>query len=185
MDEKTIEEVVSQECEPILEGDSVEHTEDDAEVSRTAEVIDQEDGIEDDSKQLEYADEREQLRDEVNRLRTRLESIEKENERMLTELGEFSEVFPNVLLEDIPSDVWSSVKRGVPLAAAYALYEKKSRAQSELVSMVNQKNAEQSSGALKGESDDQFYSPSEVRKMSPREVRAKYNFIIESMKRWN
>jgi len=144
-----------------------------------------EDQSEEVCEEVENTDNSDVLREKIKQLREHLDRIEREHKRMFSEIGEFSEVFPNVSLEVVPSEVWSSVKSGVPLAAAYALYEKKSRAQLELADMVNQKNAERSSGALKGESDDQFYSPSEVRKMSPREVRAKYNLIIESMKKWN
>ena len=125
------------------------------------------------------------LRAELDRLRTELERRDQENLRMQAELGEFSKVFPDIGLETIPAEVWSSVKSGVPLAAAYALYEKKAAAYQKLTQSVNAKNSEQSSGAIGKESDSIYYSPSEVRKMSPAEVRAKYNIIIESMKKWN
>lgn len=134
---------------------------------------------------ISAADENRLLREELERLRGRLADIEKENSRMIAEVGEFSELFPEVTIDAIPSEVWMSVRGGVPLAAAYALYEKKCRTHSELVDSVNQRNNERSTGALRGEGDSQFYSPSEVKKMSPSEIKAKYNIIIESMKKWN
>lgn len=127
----------------------------------------------------------EELLAEIERLRGELEKRDKENIKMIAEVGEFSAVFPETSLESIPSEVWNSVKAGVPLAAAYALYEKKSEAYQRITQSVNQKNYEQSSGAIGKETDSIYYSPSEVKKMSPAEVKAKYNIIVESMKKWN
>lgn len=127
----------------------------------------------------------EELLAEIERLRGELDKRDKENTRMVAEIGEFSAVFPETSLESVPSEVWNSVKAGVPLAAAYALYEKKSAAYQKFTQRVNQKNYEQSSGAVGKERDSIYYSPSEVRKMSPAEVKAKYNIIVESMKKWN
>lgn len=126
-----------------------------------------------------------ELRAEIERLRGELDKRDRENARMVAEIGEFSALFPETALESIPSEVWNSVKSGVPLAAAYALYEKKSAAYQKFTQSVNQKNYEQSSGAVGKERDSIYYSPSEVKKMSPAEVRAKYNIIVESMKKWN
>ena len=130
-------------------------------------------------------DNTEELRAEIERLRGEIDKRDKENARMVAEIGEFSAVFPETSLESIPSEVWNSVKAGVPLAAAYALYEKKSAAYQKFTQSVNQKNYEQSSGAVGKERDSSYYSPPEVKKMSPAEVRAKYNIIVESMKKWN
>ncbi len=131
------------------------------------------------------SDNSEELRAEIERLRAELEKRDKENLRVVAEIGEFSAVFPETSIESVPSEVWNSVNAGVPLAAAYALYEKKRAAYQKFTQSVNQKNYEQSSGAVGKETDSNYYSPSEVKKMSPAEVRAKYNIIVESMKKWN
>ena len=104
---------------------------------------------------------------------------------MMAQLNEFSDVYPEKSLDSIPTEVWGSVKCGVPLAAAYALYEKKTAVQTEFAQAVNSRNAERSSGAVGRECDCLYYSPDEVRQMSSSEVREKYNIIIESMKKWN
>ena len=130
-------------------------------------------------------DEIESLRAEVAALRGALEANEREHSRMLGEIGEFSEVFPERTLEEVPTEVWQQVKGGVPLAAAYALYEKRTEAHNKLVEQVNMKNTEQSAGALGGAGDNNYFSPSEVRRMSATEVKANYKMIIESMKKWN
>ena len=138
----------------------------------------QEDSVNAQNNELEY------LRTELERVRGELDRRERENERIKAEMGEFSSVFPEVKLESVPREVWESVKGGVPLAAAYALYEKKAIAHERLAQSVNAKNSEQSSGAIGKKYDSGYYSPAEVRKMSAAEVREKYNVIIESMKKW-
>ena len=129
--------------------------------------------------------ETEALRAEIEELREALKEKEAASERILSQLGEFYELFPQVELRAVPENVWESVKGGLPLAAAYALYEKKRDAERALASAVNQRNAEQSSGAVGKDNGREYYSPAEVRKMSAAEVRKKYNIIIESMKKWN
>lgn len=127
----------------------------------------------------------EDLRAEISRLKEMLDKREREHNRMIGEIGEFSEVFPERNLEDVPSEVWQQVKSGVPLAAAFALYEKKTEAHERLVAEVNLKNTERSTGALKGGGENNYFSPSEVKKMSASEVKSNYKIIIESMKKWN
>ena len=90
-------------------------------------------------------------------------------------------LFPSVTEQDIPTEVWESVREGVPIEAAYALYDKKRILREE----INRKNAQRSAGAVSKHSDNGFFSPAEVRQMSPAEVRRHYAWIKESMKRWN
>ena len=127
----------------------------------------------------------ESLREEIVNLKRLIAEREKERDRMMEQLGEFSEVYPEMTLESIPTEVWNSVRGGVPLAAAYALYEKKTSVHTEFAEKVNSRNAERSSGAVGRECDCLYYSPDEVRQMSSKEVKQKYNIIIESMKKWN
>lgn len=127
----------------------------------------------------------EDLRAEIERLRSELEDKQRENDRVLGEIGEFTELFPKKSLESVPEEVWDKVRGGVPLAAAYALYEKKAEARAAFAEEVNRKNAERSSGAVGREAGNIYYSPSEVKKMSAAEVKKNYAMIIESMKKWN
>lgn len=129
--------------------------------------------------------EAEALRAEIAGLRRELEEKELRKARILAELGEFSELFPQIGINAIPQKVWESVGEGLPLAAAYALYEKRTEAKNALAQTVNQRNAERSSGAVGRDSGREYFSPGEVRKMSSAEVRKNYNIIIESMKKWN
>ena len=125
------------------------------------------------------------LREEIANLKRLIAEREQERDRMLAQLNEFSEIYPEKSLDAVPAEVWSSVRGGVPLAAAYALYEKKTSAHMALAREVNSKNAERSSGAVGKKCDCIYYSPAEVRSMSPAEVKKNYNIIIESMKKWN
>lgn len=114
----------------------------------------------------------------------RLESLKKQ-ERIAEEYKEFSELFPGVSINTLPDSVSDSVRAGVPLAAAYALYHRKKEAAMAVASTVNQKNRERSFAVKKNDSSDSYFSPSEVREMSPAEVKANYSKIIESMSHWH
>ena len=45
-------------------------------------------------------------------------------DRMMRECEEFESYFPEVTLRQVPAEVWNRVQAGIPLAAAYALYER-------------------------------------------------------------
>ena len=68
----------------------------------------------------------------------------------------------------------------IALAAAYALYEKREALRRE----NSKKNAEHSWHSMKDGAGGEYYSPSEVRSMSQKEVHKNYKKIIESMKHW-
>ena len=130
--------------------------------------------------------------DEIAMLHASIEALRKELdernaafERMSREIGEFSELYPDKNVNSLPDSVWESVRSGIPLAAAYALYEKKTALRAEAAKNTNEKNSLSSTGAVgKGGSVGAF-SPDEVRAMSREEVRKNYSKIIESMKTWN
>ena len=122
---------------------------------------------------------------EIEALKLMLEKKKKECERIFLELAEFAAIFPKRAIESIPAEVWESMRRGVPLSAAYALYEKQREADENNIREVNRINAERSAGAISSGADGGYYSPEEVRKMTANEVKKNYNLIIESMKKWN
>ncbi len=106
-------------------------------------------------------------------------------ERISNEYEEFKSLFPDVSVSELPDSVINSIKNGVPLSAAYALYERR-RAMSEAVaSGVNQKNCELSFAVKNGKASETYFSPDEVRQMSASEVKANYSKIIDSMSHWN
>jgi hypothetical protein len=81
--------------------------------------------------------------------------------------------------------VWKQVERGIPLSAAYALYEKKSTVDALRADEINRSNAQRSAGRLGQNTAREFFTPDEVRAMSPSEVRDNYKTIRESMKKWH
>ena len=124
------------------------------------------------------------LEGELAELRASIDAERAQNSRMLGEYSEFSELFPEVALESVNESVWENVKKGIPLAAAYALYDKKNEIAMRSAAAVNEKNSAVSAGAVKGGGCDEYYSPAEVRGMSHEQVRANFDKIMASMKKW-
>ena len=129
---------------------------------------------------------------EVLTLRAELEALKKELEesrafyaRLDTECAEFSSLYPNVSITSLPDSVWQSVKKGVPLSAAYALEVRRAEVKAQKARAVNRENRERSSGAIGIDNRNDFFSPTQVRAMSAAEVRANYTKIIESMSKWH
>ena len=125
------------------------------------------------------------LREKLDSLKKELEGTRSAYERLSGEYAEFSELYPNVPVTALPDSIWKSFKAGVPLAAAYALFEKKEAVAKEKASSVNAKNKELSSGSLSKGKSEEYFSPAEVRAMSAAEVKANYAKIITSMSRWH
>lgn len=126
------------------------------------------------------AGELEKLRQELTDLKTELQNLHRTRE----ECAEFAELFPDTPIDKLPDAVWEDVGRGIPVSAAYALFERRSARAKKVAEEVNRKNRSRSSGAL-GSAREGFLSLSEVRAMSPAEVRKNYQRILQSMQKWN
>ena len=133
----------------------------------------------------EESSEIEMLKRELDTLRKELEEKKSAFERMSRDIGEFSELFPEKNINAIPDSVWESVKAGIPLAAAYALYERKNAIRSDMAKRANEENSARTTGSIGRDNTENFYTPDEVRAMSRAEVKHNYSKIIESMKKWN
>ena len=130
----------------------------------------------------------EDLRKEIECLRgelARRDALDESNKRMLRECEEFKEYSPDAELSSVPDEVWEKVKGGLPLSAAYALFVRKTEMQKSRVEQINRKNREMSAGSVRNGGDEGYYSPAEVKSMTPDQVRANYTDIIESMRHWN
>ena len=125
------------------------------------------------------------LKNELAELRQRLEAEKALYGRLYAESSEFSELFPGVALSAIPESVWECAKKGAPLSAAYALYEKRLAIAKEKAEDVNSKNKELSSGSLSSTKNEEYFTPDEVRAMSAAQVKANYSKIINSMSVWH
>ena len=158
-----------------------------AEVSEAEETSEQSDVKEGDSEEnlSNSPGEIDALREELMLLRAELEEKKNELERLGKEISEFSELFPNEPLTSLPDSVWERVKEGIPLAAAYALYNRKAELRAEQANITNRKNNQMSTGAIGRDTTDSFYTPDEVRAMSRSEIKKNYSKILDSMKKWN
>lgn len=121
------------------------------------------------------------LKEEIRRLREELEQEKTGRERLKSEYEEFTSLYPGVSLKRIPNEVRDT---GLPLCAAYALYEKKLEAEKKAAEAVNQLNRTRSSGGIASDAGEVFYSPAEVRAMSRKEVQEHYHEILYSMQKW-
>ena len=126
----------------------------------------------------------EQLRAELNRLRKELGERDAFFARIGQECEEFGTLYPNTALSSLPDSVWEDVKRGIPMAAAFALSERRRAVRDAVAAKSNLENTARSSGALTP-TDNEYFSPSEVRAMSQAEVRANYQKIMRSMQKWH
>ena len=127
------------------------------------------------------------LKAEIEHLKEQIEKLEelkRSQNRILAEIGDFVSLFPEIPIEEIPDTVWESVKQGAPLAASYALYEKRMVAEAKRIAEINAKNARKSPGAAGKDTAGEYFSPEDVRRMSRAEVHANYSKIKDSMKKW-
>lgn len=142
--------------------------------------------------ELRLEDKPSNLEEELKELRKKNEELEREisqrkamSERLEREISEFSDIFPETALSEIPDDVWTEVKSGLPLSAAYARHERKRTMGERKIAQANTVARDLSSGPIKNGGGDYYYTPDEVRKMSAAEVKKNYSHIINSMKHWN
>ncbi len=124
------------------------------------------------------------LRAEVQTLKDALNKKEAEQSKILGELESFNRLFPEISVKDVPEAVWKNVDSGIPLSAAYALYEKETARLSDKAMEINRRNAAMSAGIAGKEAEKEYFSPDEVRAMSQREVHENYSKIQRSMKHW-
>ncbi len=125
----------------------------------------------------------EQLRGELTRLRAELAQREVFWERIGEECDEFRTLYPDVSLKALPDSVWNDVGRGIPIAAAYALAEKRRLYTETEAAKRNEENKMRSAGSLAA-TENEYFSPAEVRAMSSREVHENYQKIMRSMQKW-
>ncbi len=128
--------------------------------------------------------------DDVQSLTARIAQLEAELERrdtlaarMARECEEFEHYFPEVSLRELPDRVWTQVHGGVPLAAAYALYERGLANEKRRIERQNACNTAHTVG-VPSPAGAGYFSPAQVRAMSRDEVREHYDRIFESMRHW-
>lgn len=135
-------------------------------------------------------EEKELVSDETQALHARIRELEQEisareelSHRVARECTEFETYFPEVSLKCVPDEVWGQVHAGIPLSAAYALYEKKQQKQMADATRISRRGESITAGIVDA-AGNEYFSPSQVRAMSQSEVRQNYDRIFESMRHW-
>ncbi len=123
------------------------------------------------------------LQARIRELEEQLAEREQMSERIERECAEFEAYFPDVSLRRVPDEVWGQVHAGIPLPAAYALYEKKQQKQQADAERISRRGESMTAG-ITDAAGNQYFSPSQIRAMSPQEVRQNYDRIFESMRHW-
>lgn len=182
--EDTFEEELKEELEEELEDALEEHPEGSLPFADGSDGEEKaEPGFADDGEALSVSS----LLEEIERLRgeiTRLERLKREESRILAEISDFCALFPDVPVESLPDEVWEEVRKGAPLAASFALYERRTAANARRIAQINSKNASRSAGIAGTDAASEYFSAEDVRRMSREEVHANYSKIKESMKKW-
>jgi hypothetical protein len=124
-----------------------------------------------------------ELRSELNLLKASLAERDARSSRVRKEYDEFRTLYPDVALNSLGDSVWNDVESGIPLAAAYALEERRRTHEAELARLCNADTKKRSAGSVQCGADGEF-SPSEVRAMSPSDVRKNFSRIMRSMQKW-
>ncbi len=117
---------------------------------------------------------------EIERLRGEVGRLQEWQSRSRQELDEFCTLFPGISIVGLPPEVQEEMARGVPPAAAYALFEKRESARKN----AEKRSAERSWHGMKEHGGEEYFSPAEVRAMTQKEVHKNYKKIMESMKHW-
>ena len=156
------------------------------EASAAEESVTEEQTVETEENNIETdtVNETDRLKGEIDRLTELLRQKEQEQEKILNELSEFSRLFPDISVKSVPRSVWEGVERGLPLSAAYALYEREESLMKQRAERINQRNAALSAGKAGDGHTGDYFSPEEVRTMTPKQVHENYSKIRKSMKYW-
>ena len=121
-------------------------------------------------------------------LEARIASLEAElaeRDRRFAEREEFCRIFPDADPDDLPAEVISLVKSGVPMAAAYALHRHLRQLELSQALQDNQRNSRTVPAAVEGGGSEPYFSADTVRAMSRAEVKDNFSYILSSMKHWN
>ena len=107
-------------------------------------------------------------------------------DKMKADIALLKELFPALTADEIPDEVWESVKEGQSLAASYALYFLQTVKEQERIEKLNAENEKKASPRVKNDkAEEDYYSFETVKNMAPGEVRKHYAAILKSMDSWN
>ena len=131
--------------------------------------------------------EKEPDQDEKSSLLCRIAELECElaaRDRNSAQKKELRELFPDADPDDLPDSVAEQYEKGVPLAAAYALYKHVQSIERRRAEEQSRKNAKLIPGELEGNTQNGYFTAEEVRAMSHGQVRMHFQSILDSMRHW-
>ena len=113
----------------------------------------------------------------------RLSDLLAEKERAESESLLLKELFPDTDRESIPDSVRAEAQeKGLPLVAAYAIYERRRQLAAATAEARNKTNAGRSSGPLgKADNFGESLSIEQIRAMSPTQVKRHYKQIMKTL----
>ena len=129
-------------------------------------------------------DDREELLSRITELERQLSEQSASFERRRAELAEFARLFPDADPEALPDEVSKQISSGVPLAAAYALYERVRQLELDAAIAANKRNTERLNSTVIGNAAEPYFSAEEVKRMSASQVKENFSHIKRSMLHW-
>ncbi len=118
------------------------------------------------------------LKAEIQRLQAELTAKETKTRETL----EFSLLYPGIPLDGLPQEVKEAEE--LPLAAAYALYERKKLLLCRQAEAINAQNVTKASGQVCHDGgEDGSFTLEEVRRMTPGQIHRHYQSVLNSLKR--
>ena len=138
--------------------------------------------INSETQNINLADENTALKAELEALRSSVEAAKKKS----AQEKELLELFPEVSLDDIPSDVYEYVQtNGSTLAAAYAVYHRRQHIMKERAdkrALENILKTPGSPGASDGGASERLFTSDEIRRMDREQVKRNYKQIMKSLR---
>lgn len=125
--------------------------------------------------------------EEKNGLLCKIAELERElaaRDRNSAQKKELRELFPDADPDALPDSVAEQYEKGVPLAAAYALYLHIQSLERRRAEEQSRKNAHLIQGELGGNTQNVYFTADEVRAMSRDQVRINFESILDSMRHW-
>lgn len=125
------------------------------------------------------------LEAEIAGLETELERRREETDRIAREYAEFRQLYPDVNPDELAEEVLESMASGIPMCAAYALYEKRQAVKNAAAAAHNRATRQSGFGSVGRGSEGEYYTPDEVRAMTRIEIKQNYQKILRSMEKWH
>lgn len=105
-------------------------------------------------------------------------------ENVSREIEEFSRLFPDTDVDEIPDEVWEACSDGSGICAQYALYLRRREVENKSAQTKNLENQAAAVPYVKNAEENIYFTPEAVSKMTRAEVDKNYSAILESMKKW-